>query len=793
MDSILKPICFIFLLFLSSAIIAQEYRLNGHVCDSLSNEALEGANIVVSHVQSGEFKGGTTTNNNGDFSILVDWYEDYFITVSYIGYQSFKLCLKKGYALADRIRICLIPVITYLDEVIVNWKPMFEYGDDGSVALNLDILGNIEKLSTADALELIPGFYFDYNDKPFYNGYGDFTILINGEINQGVLIGADSFGQSMLFTMRSIPAKYIKRVEIFPEPLGKFGFFTPVINLITKGELMDVFNTGVIIGSPRINDANINFSKKTGNIRFNPMLGYKITKTHTQVDEELDYYRNDGFDYTRQTNSVEQFSLGKVGLDALYSTGPENQIKINFDAIPVFDSKKDLCLENFMNSTGQKGLNSEQYSSHPKNWNASFSLKRRFPLTNLSSIRLIVDLGYQYTKKDERQITLGEYQQKYKNKNTTARVNIGYNFRINRLYSNMNIKCEYQDNYFISNRLKFSDNQQISLPNYFSDKRLQRSVCTFYLLSNQRLEKLGKAIQFGLSGTYHFDLINDHKTEKTSSLDYLRLSGSVNYNSEIFKHRVSLGYRENIFSPTSIQIMTTPEYVNINTIRMGNPDLKPGQEHIITFNLSQGYKPGVIGIHSGSENIRPVGYAFNFEYHLLFNGVENCQVLKSDSVLLLTFANSSRKSSLNLSGNLFYHYRDMLRVQLGVKLGNEKYFDNKFDGQFGNNWSVFTKFRIKFLSKGNLEIKYTYNSPKIAYLSKIHFWHDASVLYSRNFLKNNLMVQVELSNLLIKRGVHSEYYGKDFYSKSIIKKDIPFMGMRLNYLLFSFYDRESLD
>jgi hypothetical protein len=790
---ILKPLCFIFFLFLSRAIIAQEFRLNGHVCDSLSNEALQGANIVVSHAQSGEFKAGTITNNRGDFGIPIDWHEDYFITVSYIGYQSFRLRSGMGNPPVGGIEIRLIPVTTYLDEVVVNWKPMFEYGDDGSVSLNLDVLGNIEKMSSAEAMEMIPGFYFDYNDKPFYNGYGNFTILINGEVNQGVLIGADSFGQSTLFTLRSIPAKYIKRVEIIPEPFGKYGFFTPVINLITKGELMDVINTRAMTGFPKIFDANINFSKKAGNIRLNPTIGYKIAKTHTQTVEELDFYKDDGFDYTRQTNCIEQFSTGKLGLDASFSGGPENQTKINIDVVPIFDSKKVLYLENFLKNTVQNSFNTEQYSSHPKNWNTSFSLKRKFALAHLSYIRLMVDFGYQYTNRDERQITSGEYQQKYKNKNTTGRVNIGYNFRINKLYNNINIKCEYQNNYFISDRLESSDNLWISLPDYFSDKRLQRSVCSFDFRSNQRLGKPGKAMQYGLSGTYFFDQINDHKTEKISSVDNLRLSGSASYSGGIYKQRVGMGYRGRVFFPTSTQLMTTPEYVNKNTIRIGNPDLKSGQEHTISFNLSHGYKPGVIGIHSISENVKPVGYAFNLDYHLLFNGIENSQVLKDDSFLVLTFANSSKKYSLNFSGNLFYHYRDMFRVQLGIMLGNEKYSDNKFDGQFGNNWSVFTKFRMKFLSKGNLEFKYTCNSPKIAYLSKIHSWHEASILYAQNFLKNNLMVQVELSNLLMKRGIRSEYYGKDFYSKSIIKKDTPFFGIRINYLLFSFYNRESLD
>ena len=789
----MNNLVFLFLCFFPVLLFAQDYRLSGHVCDSISGNVLQGANVVFFYCESGQQAGGTATNADGDFTIRIDTRETYLISVSFIGYQPTKFRLGMNNLPPGRIEIRLSPVVTVLNEVMVVWKPLIEYGDDGSTALNLDMLGNVEGLSAADALEMIPGFYFDSDDKPIFKGSGDFTILTNGEKNSGILIGAGISKGTALYTLRSIPAKYIRRVEIIPEPMGKYGFFTPVINLITKGELMDVYNAGASVSTPKKYAVGLDFSKKIGKIRLMPSLSYSESKIHTQTDEKMFFTAAETLDYSRRTDRNEKLSQGQASLEATCVSGAENRIAFGLSGTPVNSDKTSQTRSSFSSATGKNSLNEEYYSSRPQNWGSSFSLSRMFCLGRTSSLRLLASFGHRYTQKDEQQQTSTEYLQKYLQQNTTAKFNTGYSLQVQKLYTAVNIGYDYQNNYNFSDRLELIDGKSASLPAYFRDKRLQRSTTSVDMRGNRRLGKAGTMLRLGFSGTWNLDRISDYRTEETSSEDHFRLSGFAGYNGYIFKQRISFGYQYQVSSPTSTQLMATPVYINQNTIRVGNPDLKPELGHSFSFSVAQGYQPGTVTMGKEMGGSQPVGYTLNLDYNLLFNNIENSRIITNDSVVTFTFANSSKKRSFNFSGSLFYHYRNKFRIQVGESLGIENFFDNKLEKQSGNNWSVFTKLRMKVLSQGNLELKYGYNSPKIAYQSKIHGSHDASVAFSRNFLKNNLMIQLELSDLLRMKGIRTEYFGGNFYSNTVVKNETPVLAIRINYLLFSFYNRESLE
>ena len=73
----------IFIFFLKLSIFSQLFTVKGKILDSNDDEPLIGATVKINYNNL-----GTTTNFDGDFQFENIQNGDYFLTVSYIGYQN---------------------------------------------------------------------------------------------------------------------------------------------------------------------------------------------------------------------------------------------------------------------------------------------------------------------------------------------------------------------------------------------------------------------------------------------------------------------------------------------------------------------------------------------------------------------------------------------------------------------------------------------------------------------------------------------------------------------------------
>lgn len=309
----------LFFLFIHVTLLAQDYSLiSGHVCDSVTGKALCAANAVIRYPNDNVIAAGTSTNENGDFVIRKFSGERCILTISFIGYKSRQFRIKQGTANLNLGNIQLPPVHALLNEIEVEWKPVLEYGDEGSVTLNMELLENVEDLSVADALELVPGFYLDFNDKPVFNGQNNYTLLINGEKRSGQFRILNPGHDNYLYSLRNIPARYIKKVEIIPDPMGQYGFYTPVINLITKGELHDLYSIGAGIGSHKKYQTGFEGSKKYGILTLSPAVDYSNTSELTSTKEDRTFPSETASGFTRESDHHSHIEKGQAGLNVGY-------------------------------------------------------------------------------------------------------------------------------------------------------------------------------------------------------------------------------------------------------------------------------------------------------------------------------------------------------------------------------------------------------------------------------------------------------------------------------------------
>ena len=78
-----KAFTVIFIFFLKLSLFSQLFTVKGKILDSNDDEPLIGATVKINYKNL-----GTTTNFDGDFQFENIQNGDYFLTVSYIGYQN---------------------------------------------------------------------------------------------------------------------------------------------------------------------------------------------------------------------------------------------------------------------------------------------------------------------------------------------------------------------------------------------------------------------------------------------------------------------------------------------------------------------------------------------------------------------------------------------------------------------------------------------------------------------------------------------------------------------------------
>ena len=790
----LKSFSILLLTILYFPLFAQNFTIKGYVSDSTTGQALSAANIVLHNLDNHLLSGGTITNENGDFFIQKLQAKPYTVTISFLGYKTRQLLVEPTKTNLNLGNIQMVASPTLLNEIVVEWKPLLEYGDDSSVTLNLDMLGNLETLSVADAMESVPGFYFDFDDKPVYNGINNYTILINGEKmgRSFRILGAED---NYLYTLRNIPAKYIKKVEIFPEPFGKYGFYTPIINMVTNGNLRDVYNAHSGIGSNEKYMAGVNLSKKLGKVTLNPRLEYSNKNNRLTTNEDRIFENApDVNNFSRESIQNKSSENGSAGFSIRHSQKAGNWIDVLAES-NLFTNEHQKISRNTIYRTQSLDEN-ESYYSKPVSYNSSVSLVRLFNLSGMQTFRVIADCKYNYSSKEEAQNLTDTYLQKNKTLNTNLGLKANYTNanKKNRLFLNMGF--DYQNNYNFSERKIFDSDihKWTSMTYYLRNNRLQRISSNIDFNVNRRFKNEARiqSIRFALSGIWNNDLVANYIKDKETNNGSFRTTNSLTYsNSKFLKQGIDLRYKYNVLWPSSDQLFSTPEYINEQTMRVGNPDLKPETRLNFTLRLRKGFDPSAV--YLSQAKFMSWGYSFDCNYWASMNEIVSNQTLNGDNVVIQSYTNNDKHSSLKASGNFYYNFRNKIKLYMGGELTSENFSDNPSGYENSNNWNAYSKIRTKMFVSTDIELKYRYNSPRVFYRSKVHDFHDASVSLSRHLLKNNLLVQFEVTNILSRKGIRTEYFGDNFYSNTIVRNESPVIWLKASYVLFSFYSRKELN
>lgn len=346
---------------LSTVVFAQDYSVTGRIVDAESNP-IEFANVVILTEVDGEYLKGTSTDDNGFFSLINLSKTTFYLKISYLGFEEFQQkIILTGHLDLKTIELSEIP--ENLNEVtVIAKKPTITRKPDRLI-FNVENTALVEG-STLSVLKHTPGIIVSEGSINIKSTPA--IVYIN---NRRVQLTSDE----LITLLESAPANSIKSVEVITNPPASYdadsGAVINIImskNLVTgyRGSVFTNYTQGVF---PRYNAGTSHYFK---NNKVNLNVNYSYTNNKINRDQE------DKFNFLDESNEVEEIWKSNINRN----TWSENHhLNLNFDY--YIDDKNTLSLTS-------TGLYTPYYKYQIKNntniTDENFVFQQRFTADNLS-------------------------------------------------------------------------------------------------------------------------------------------------------------------------------------------------------------------------------------------------------------------------------------------------------------------------------------------------------------------------------------------------------------------------
>ena len=227
---------------LSASDLFSQSTISGTIFQSKTNAPLKGANIQVESEFGNKY--GASSNDNGGFSIVDVLGGDYTMTVSFIGFETYKesISVIMSNSYTKNISLAVEPILMTKLEIISEADVPYSEIPGAATVLDKLILKTVNPIGTQEMLEYVPGINGFADD-----GIGNSRISIgirglNPRRSSRVLILEDGIPiQPALYVYPNMyynpPAERIDQIEIIkgsgsilygPQTMGG------VINYFTK-------------------------------------------------------------------------------------------------------------------------------------------------------------------------------------------------------------------------------------------------------------------------------------------------------------------------------------------------------------------------------------------------------------------------------------------------------------------------------------------------------------------------------------------------------------------------------
>lgn len=755
-------------------------KISGEVLDSLSNEPIEYATVVLMDPTTGKEIDGTVTDEKGRFKFPSENMGTYMVHISFLGFEpkvirEIKLTGDKPDFEIGTIR--LRPSDLMLNEVIVTGEAAAVENKIDRIVYNADKDVTLGSGDATDLLRKVPLLSVDLDGNVSLRGSSNVRILVNGK-------PSSMFNGNVADALKMFPADQIKSVEVITAPSARYdGEGTAgIINIITKKSRVDGFAGSLNIApGNRQSTSSLNLNAAKGRfginggafaVYSNPREGIfefergallngqrqepDLTQYGKTVTSRLGFNGNFGasYDFNAYNSINSSISFGGFSFDRNGNT----DASLSYNDIQEISSRKNES-ETLNSRFDWTTDYIKKYPNSNKEFSVSFQLNG--DISNADNI-LIQSGNWEYLNIDEKSKNDGlnletTFQLDYIHPFSKGlQLETGAKAILRNITSNFTF-----DAYDFNSGLYERDFDRSDEFDY------RQNVYASYLSLNVQLgEKYGL-----LMGTRYeqTDIEGDFKFDEISfSNNYSNILPSITVSRKLKGFSsIKFSYNQRIARPSLRYINPFVDQQDRNNISFGNPQIKPELSH----NFETGYNTYIKGV------------VINFSIYYRHTKDVIQEILNVDSISITTFDNAGTDNSLGIglfgSGTVKEVWQ--LRGNVDVRHASLKGTINGFQASnSGFEMNSFLSSTLAITPKTKVELWAMIRTPRVALQgTRATFWMYSLGIQQDVFDKRGSL-GIRITNPFHK-SLHfdSDLEGDDFYQ--ISKFEHPFRSYALSF------------
>jgi len=773
----------LFILLIGSPIYADNSTpkigvIHGTIKDIKSNEAIEYATVSVYSKDKSKLIDGTITNENGFFEIKKLKAGNYYIEVSFIGYEK-KIIPNiaiRSYQKEKNLKIIKLNLSTKaLNEVVVNSdNHAIDYQIDKkviSVSNQLSAVGG----TAIDVLETVPSVSVDVNGNVTLRGSADLTVLIDGKPSI----------RSAQEILSQIPTSNIESIEIITNPSAKYDSEggAGIINIISKkvifkgasgflnlspGSHENFASTGMLnLKKEKSNfylGANYNARTNTGN-RKNYKILFSEPQSYLDAMGKLDIKNKDyliSSAYDFEIDSLNTFSITA-------KTGQYITDKLDKLVYEKYETKNDVSIDKSMEATDSEINYYETTLTYLRKFNKKGHQLNTFIDYSARTYEKTVDSENQSVSENNNYLSFIEEDAKG--------IVISSDYTLP-LAGKRKFEAGYQYFSFDFERNRSFKENQIIDPNYSLSSDYKKTIQSLYAIYLGKLNII--SYQLGLRAE-HLDREIKYEGNK---YDLKRWDFFPSLHSQIDLGKVSklsANYSRRINRPTNGMLEGFKVWNDVYNRTQGNPDLDP--ELTDSFELQYNTEFGkhrfslASYYRSNKDKIERIKTVSEIDPDVIITKYEN--VGKDYSLGLEAFANLSISKWWNqLMLVDLSHYKTEGDYIESSSLGTPE--KHKFSTT-STNWVLqsVSRFKLTKLTQFQLHLKYD-SKTKWAQGEKDEVFLTTMTL-KHSFFKRKLSASFIVTDVFNTADMGRSYYNKDYKQVNKYDKDAPTFKLSLSY------------
>lgn len=766
--------------------------VSGIIKNKNNKAVLPFVNVVLKTDKDSSFVNGTVTNEEGRFSLSKIKSGNYYLEVSYIGYNTTEQSLFIG-NLTEYLDIKSIEIeekSTSLQEVVVTGKTteISEKMDKKTFSLKdnisqgggsvLQAMQNLPSVTVQDGKVLLRG-----NDKVI--------VLIDGK--QTALTG---FGNQT--GLDNIAASAIEKIEIINNPSAKYDANgnAGIINIIYKKNKKDGFNgkvgftTGVgslwvrkenlptirpqYTFTPKINPSvSLNYRKNKVNVFFQG--DYLYTETLNKNEFVTRNYDNgEVINSQLKRNRNTHFTTLKSGID--YTINDQNSLTIS----GLFGSEKII-------DRGDQPFFNSDFSQRKRLWQfLEDELKTTIMATanyqhKFKEAGHLLNVGFNYTfhREDEKYFydnylptstgtdafkllsdeQVYDFNFDYIKPLKYGRIETGIKLRDRNIPTNMQ---------FIPGVNSVLDANAGGWATY---KELIPAIYGNYIFENKKWEaELGLRIEYV---KIQYDVNPNHIVYKSDGYDYTQPFPNLRFAYKINDdNKVSIFYNRRVDRPNEVDIRIFPKYDDAEIIKVGNPRLQPQFTNSIELGYKKSWEKGSL---------------YNFIYHRFADGTITriSSIVPPSNLIYATFQNVNKSYNTGFEMVLTQEISTLYSFNINLNA-----YSNQIDAfTVENKYPTAHTFSAdkQEIYSGNIKLNNTFHFPKNmdVQLTTIYLAPD---IIPQAKIKSRFSLDIGLKKAIQKEKGELFFSAIDLLNTMIIKKEIK--GEGFNYTSNDYYETQ---